>query len=118
MIVFLGLAIYELFLLFLYNVAKTQNQKKWIYIFACLGVLLIVGLRSEHTGNDTPVYIDHFFNVRNLSWDSISNEYMDDHGFYYLIKFIGLFMAVELIKTFNVFGAMKMIANIELINML
>lgn len=91
MIVFLGLAIYELFLLFLYNVAKTQNQKKWIYIFACLGVLLIVGLRSEHTGNDTPVYIDHFFNVRNLSWDSISNEYMDDHGFYYLIKFIGLF---------------------------
>lgn len=91
MIVFLGLAIYELFLLFFYNVSKTEKQKKWLYIFACLGLLLVVGLRSSHTGNDTPVYIDHFFNVKNLSWESISKEYVDDTGFFYFIKFIGLF---------------------------
>ena len=91
MIVFLGLAIYELFLLFLYNVAKTQNQKKWIYIFACLGMLLVVGLRSIRTGNDTIGYVDSFLGMRYLDWSDIQDEFNRDHGYHYFVKFISLF---------------------------
>lgn len=92
MIVFLGLVVYELIILFLYNVAKTQQQKKWLYIFACLGILFVIGLRSENTGNDTPVYITHFLNLRNMAWDDIQYEFTRDHGFYYFVKFLTLFI--------------------------
>lgn len=91
MIVFLGLAVFELIVFLFYHQAKTQKQKMWYYIIGCLGVLLVVGLRSDHTGNDTIVYIEHFSNIGYIDWSDITTEYEDEYGFYYFIKFISIF---------------------------
>lgn len=91
MIVFLGLAVFELIILWFYHLAKTQKQKMWLYIIACLGVLLVVGLRSDHTGNDTIGYVQSFLSINNVEWDDIYSEFNRDHGYYYFVKFIRLF---------------------------
>lgn len=91
MIVFLGLATFELIVLFLYHMAKNQKQKTWLYIAGCLGMFLVVGLRSNYTGSDTSNYVNIFLQIRNISWENIAVEYNEEYAFYFLNKLIGSF---------------------------
>ena len=88
---YLGLAVFELLVLFLYYTTKNQRKKKLFYIIGCLGLLLVVGLRSVNTGNDTQGYVRNFVYIRTLDWSEIAVERQKDTGFYYFVKFIGCF---------------------------
>lgn len=89
MTVFLGLAVFELIVLLLYYGTKNQKQRKWLYIIGCLGLFLVVGLRSNNTGNDTQGYVNRFLNDRSLDWSEIAIVHTEELGFYYFIKLIG-----------------------------
>lgn len=91
MVVYLGLAIFELIVLLFFYQSKTDKAKMWLYILACLGLLLVVGLRSNYTGNDTIGYVDSFLEIKYIDWDDITDEFRTDYGFYYFTKFIRLF---------------------------
>lgn len=91
MTVFWGLTIFELIILFLSHITKNHKRRKWLYIMGCFGLLLVVGLRSANTGNDTQGYINHFSYIRTLDWSAIAVRRQKDIGFFYFIKLIGCF---------------------------
>lgn len=92
MLVYLGIAVFELILLLFYHQSKTSRAKLWIYIFGCVGLVLVVGLRSYHTGADTIGYVKSFLEIKNIDWDDIVDEFRTDYGFYYFTKFIRMFV--------------------------
>ncbi len=88
MLYYLGIAAFELIVYFIYNQAQNEKRRKWLFVLGCLGLWLFVGLRSDYTGPDTIVYINHFQNIVNISWDGITHAYSKDIGFYLFLKFI------------------------------
>ena len=91
MFVYLGLAAFELLLYGIYSGAKSEKAKKWLFILGCMAVVLIVGLRSDRTGNDTIGYVRNFLAINNVSWESIATAQPKDTGYYMFVKLIRTF---------------------------
>ena len=87
MLYYLGIAVFELVLYFLYNTA-VPKYKKWIFVLGCVGLWLFVGLRSDTTGVDTIGYIRNFQNIDKIAWEDIPSTTNRDYGFYYFTKLI------------------------------
>lgn len=90
MLIYLGIAVFELVLLLFYHQCKTRRAKLWIYVLGCIGLVLVVGLRSYHTGADTIGYVESFIDTKRIDWDDIVDEFRTDYGFYYFTKVIRL----------------------------
>ncbi len=88
MLVYLGLILIELLLCLAYNGAKSEKAKKGYYILGCLLLLLVVGLRSERTGNDTIGYVNRFLSINEVGWGNIYKEFHKDQGYYIFVKLI------------------------------
>lgn len=91
MVAYLSIAVFELVLYLIFKQAKTENQKKWLFILGCIGLWLFVGLRSNNTGPDTIGYVRNFQSIANIKWDNIYNAFTKDQGFYYFVKLIRTF---------------------------
>lgn len=88
MYIYLGLAAFELVLHALYLQSKSEKTKKWIFFTACVSIFLVVGLRSETTGTDTPVYLANFSSINRIDWKNIATEFSKDSGYYFFVKLI------------------------------
>lgn len=91
MVAYLSIAVFELVLYLIFKQAKTENQKKWLFILGCIGLWLFVGLRSNNTGGDTIGYVRNFQSITYVRWDNIYNAFTKDQGFYYFVKLIRSF---------------------------
>ena len=87
MLYYLGIAVFELVLYFLYN-TTVPKYKKWIFVLGCVGLWLFVGLRSDTTGVDTIGYMRRFQNIAETAWADIPSTTNRDYGFYYFTKLI------------------------------
>ncbi len=85
--IYLLLAITVLALDFLYN-AVLDEQKKYIWFFACFLTWFLLAFRGYRVGNDTIQYVNAFERIANIPWDKIYINFEKDTGFYYLTKFI------------------------------
>lgn len=84
--VVLGLAVFVLIMHLLYENRENEKTRKYIWIIACAAVVLFVGFRSDHTGADTPNYINMFKEIPARSWEAISHSEFRDVGFFYFLK--------------------------------
>ena len=91
MFVYLGLAGFELLLYAIYNEAKSEKTKKWLFIMGCMAIILIVGLRSDRTGNDTIGYVKNFLTINTVSWENMATVHHKDTGYYVFVKLIRTF---------------------------
>ncbi|MBE6786760.1 MAG: EpsG family protein [Ruminococcaceae bacterium] len=91
MFVYLGLTFFELLLYAIYNETKNEKIKNWLFVIGCLGIFLIVGLRSDRTGNDTIGYVRNFLAIDSIPWKNIFTEHPKDTGYYIFVKFIRTF---------------------------
>ena len=91
MFVYLGLAAFELLLHAIYCGTKSEKNRKWLFFIGCLVIVLIVGLRSERTGNDTIGYVRRFLSINNIGWGDLLSEYPQDSGYFVFVKLIRTF---------------------------
>lgn len=91
MIVYLGLAAFELLLYAIYNETKNEKTKKWLFVAGCTAIVLIVGLRSDRTGNDTIGYVRSFLSIDTVNWKNVTREYSKDTGYFFFVKLIRCF---------------------------
>ena len=88
---YLAVAAFTLLLHMVYKRTSSSSTRNIIWIFSCAVVLLLVGLRSYYTGNDTIQYVRLFTELKYYSYATIATLEYRDLGFYYLVKTIGLF---------------------------
>ena len=89
MTVYIGLAVFILLLYILSNSTDNERYKKWLWRIGCLAMVLVIGLRSYYTGNDTIQYVRHFTSLRGTDWADMQLE--KDYGFFYYTKLVGVF---------------------------
>ncbi len=115
MVVYLSLAAFELVLYALYLQFKNEKARKWLFFIGCLAIVLIVGLRSERTGNDTIGYVRNFSSINLISWKGLVTEYPKDTGFYFFVKLIRMvtdskvifLLATAFMSLFGIFDLIK-----------
>ncbi len=91
MLYYLGIAAFELIVYFIYNQARNDKQRKWLFVLGCLGLWLFVGLRSDYTGSDTIGYVQNFRSISSVDWSNIYTHFSKDQGFYYFVKLVRTF---------------------------
>ena len=70
------------------SIYNTDNTQKRYYFFACIIIILVIGLRSIEVGSDTIVYVHTFNKCKLLSWREILQISYRDPGFYIFTKIL------------------------------
>ena len=89
MTVYIGLAVFILLLYILSNATTNEHHKKLFWWLGCLAMLLVIGLRSYHTGSDTIQYVRQFISLQTTEWDLVRPT--KDYGYTYYVKLVSEF---------------------------
>lgn len=77
-----------LLLSYAYSKFENETNKKYLWVFGCVLVWLVLALRSSSVGSDTVQYLRYFERFRNLSWEEAIGSVQKDYGFYVFTKIL------------------------------
>lgn len=70
--------------------SEEKKNKTVIWFFFGI-VLIMLSLRGERVGSDTPVYLGHFERISRFSFKEVFENYENEQGYYLLNKVISIF---------------------------